>query len=244
MAIGGISLYSALIYTGNIYKLITRGDGIYLPIIGVPFAMAILGFRTRKAVVFTTMFIGGIYGIYASYSASSTFSGAITKGMVASMAISVFTLVVGHYIAPRLPNTGWVGIKDPSAVELQNQETRRWWMQQLCNFKMLFTQQYRVGLFPKKESAFVGLGAYFIFSALLALCFMQKEYLFPYIYWYMAVMAIGTTLVIYPSFEVYKREPSLVYFVWPVLLFMLLFVSSIQFMKLGHYNPMLCALLI
>ncbi|WP_339044186.1 sodium:solute symporter family protein [Cardinium endosymbiont of Tipula unca] len=246
LSIGIIGLYSALVYEGDIYILMNKGSSIYVPMVSVPFAMALLGFRVRKAVALVAMVVTGVYGTYVSYhNAYARYTDApILAGLATSVVVSICTLVVCHYIFPQLPHTGWVGIKDRTAVMLQNQETKHWWMQQLHNFKVLFTKQYRKGLLPTKESSFVILGAYFICSTLLALCFIQKDYFFPYIYWYMAVMVIGTILVIYPSFDMYKRKPDFIYLVWPVVLFMLFFVSGIQFAKLGHFSPMVCALLI
>ncbi|WP_133282186.1 sodium:solute symporter family protein, partial [Cardinium endosymbiont of Culicoides punctatus] len=240
--IGIITLYSALYYKGNIYKLIARGKEIYIPVVSVPFAMAIIGFRPRKFVVLLTMMVSGIFGMYTFFCWSGPNSA--TYAISIGMAISLCVLVGGHYVFPQLPDTGWVGIKDDSHVILQRQEIKRWWIQQWCNFKSLFTLAYVKGLFPKKESSFILWGIYCIVTGFLALCFMQKAYLFPYIYWHMAVMGIGTIILIYPSFEIYKKETDFIYAVWPMILFGLFFVSSIQFLKLGHYSPMVCALLI
>lgn len=238
VVIGAVALYGSLVYNGDIYKLMAHGRSIYIPAIGVPFAMAILGFRPHKVIALTAMMIGGAYATYVS--CTGLFS--LIQGTAISVGISLFILVLGHYIAPKVPATGWVGIKDRSAVELQKQALQRWWMQQQHNFKMLLTKQYLKGLLPKKESSFVILGVYLILNTLLALCFMQKGYLDTYIYWYMAVMAIGTILVIYPSFSMYRNESHFIYFSWFLVIFILFFVSSIQFAKLGHFSAMVCAI--
>ncbi|WP_339044527.1 sodium:solute symporter family protein [Cardinium endosymbiont of Tipula unca] len=237
--IGLISIFVVL-HTTNISQLMSKTVHFYGPAVTVPLIMASFGFRPRSAAVLVTMVASSAMTIYRIYYKAQVIS---QRNVFESLIFSFIVLLVAYYLLPKLPNTGWIGIKDRSAVELQSQETKRWWMQQWYKFKKLLTKEYREGLFPKKEGAFVALGAYFIFSTLLSLCFMQKDYLFPYIYWYMAVMAIGTTLVIYPSFDVYRRKPNFTYFVWPVVLFMLLFVSNIQFAKLGCFGPTVCALL-
>ena len=244
LLIGILALYSALIYKGDIYKLIAKGTEVYIPVVSIPWAMAILGFRPRRAVILITMATSGIFVLYSRFTQSYTYHEANINLAVAMM-ISFCTLIFGHYLLPKRPNTGWVGIKDRSPLDLQNQKTKRWWLRLLQQFKALWTKKYWENLFPKKESTFILLGIYLISSTLAALWFMQKEYFFPYIYWYIAIMAIGTILAIYPAFHSYKQGGNpILHGVWPGLLFILLFVSTIQFAKLGHFRPMVCALVI
>ncbi|TDG95783.1 sodium:solute symporter family protein [Cardinium endosymbiont of Culicoides punctatus] len=238
--IGFISLFVVL-QTTNISQLMNKTVHLYGPAVTVPLIMSCFGFRPRSAAVLLTMLTSSAITLYRiSYKAQDISQRNVFESLILSMII----LFIYHYFLPKLPNTGWVGIKDRSAVELQNQETKYWWTKQMYNFKTLFTRQYRESLFPKKERSFILWGMYFILNTLLALCFIQKDYFNGYIYWYIAVMAIGTILIAYPSFDIYNRKPSYIYFVWPVLLVILLFVSSIQFAKLGNFVPMACALLI
>ncbi|WP_419241075.1 sodium:solute symporter family protein [Cardinium endosymbiont of Nabis limbatus] len=244
LLVGILALYSALTYKGNVYKLIAKGTEIYIPVVSIPWAMSILGFRPRSAVALITMVTSGIFVLYTRFSQSHTYEEANVNLSIA-MVMSIGTLILGHYLLPKQPNTGWVGIKDRNPLDLQQQETKRWWLRCVQRFKMVATKKYWESLFPKNAATFILLGIYLISSTLIALWFMQKEYFFPYIYWYIFVMAIGTILAIYPAFHTYKRGGHLIlHSIWPVLLFILLFFSTIQFAKLGHFSPMVCALAI
>ncbi|TSJ80640.1 hypothetical protein [Cardinium endosymbiont of Dermatophagoides farinae] len=206
--------------------------------------MAILGFRPRSAVVLITMATSGVFAVYSRFFQSYTHHQG-NVNLAIAIVISICTLIFGHYLLPKQPNTGRVGIKDRSPLDLQNQETKRWWLRCLRQFKALATKKYWESLFPKNATTFILLGIYFISSMLIALWFMQKAYFFPYIYWYIFVMAIGTLLAIYPAFHTYKKGGNpILHGVWPVLLFVLLFLSTIQFAKLGHFSPMVCALVV
>lgn len=244
LLIGILALYSALAYKGNIYKLIAKGTEIYIPVVSIPWTMAILGFRPHRTVVLIAMTISGCFVLYSRFVHTYTYHQANVNLAIAMM-ISFCTLIFGHYLLPKHPNTGWIGIKDRSPLELQNQETKRWWLRCIAECKALSTKKYWGSLFPKQHTTFISLGIYLISSTFVALWCMEKSYFFTYIYWYIAVMAIGTLLAIYPALHSYKPGGnSMLHSIWPGLLWLLLFISSIQFAKLGHFSPMVCALVI
>ncbi|TDG95402.1 Bifunctional (p)ppGpp synthase/hydrolase RelA [Cardinium endosymbiont of Culicoides punctatus] len=137
-----------------------------------------------------------------------------------------------------------VGVGDRSAIVLQWQECKRWWKRQWNNIQMVFTTEYFASCFPNKASSFMLWGGYFMGSALLSLCFIEKGYFEHYFYWYIALIEISIIIFAYPSSTLYFSKPRIMYFIWPVLLFMLFFVTGIQLAKMGHFRPMACALLI
>lgn len=202
--------------------------------------MAMFGFRPRSTAVLLTI---GVNIAIMAYHFFDTID--LSTAFHKSFYFSTITLLAIHYLFPKSPNTGWVGIKDLSPLNLQNQETKRWWLRRLQNWKLTFTGAYWKNFFPKRESTFILLGIYLIMNTFIALHFIQKDYLSRYMYWYILVIALGTILMIYPSFQGYKPETRpILGWVWPMLLFILLFVSSIQFAKLGHFHPMVSTLLI
>ncbi|ROT47418.1 sodium:solute symporter family protein [Candidatus Cardinium hertigii] len=230
------------LHTTSIGQLVTKTIYIYAPAVTIPFLITCFGFRPRSAAVLCTMGVTTAIMVYRVFYKDQAI---LANQICFSLVLSAFILFVTHYVLPKRPHTGWVGIKDRSPVDLQNQATQRWWQERLQQLSLPFTQAYRKSLFPKKESTFILLGIHAILNSIVALCFMHKGYFIPYVYGYMALMAIGTTLVIYPAFHSYKKgDDRLLHLVWPALLFILLFVASIQLAKLGHFSPMVCALFI
>ncbi|AWN81507.1 sodium:solute symporter family transporter [Candidatus Cardinium hertigii] len=241
MGIGIISLL-LVFHTSSIIQLMHKTYYFYWPTVSVPFIIACLGFRPRSLAVRIVM---GLNIIVATYFIFYQKQAVTHNQIILSMIISAGSLFALHYLLPKCPHTGWVGIPDSSAWDLQNQITKRWWSTRMRRLKMLFTSSYRVSIFPTQERTFVAVGSYTIINAIIALCFIQRQYFLPYVYLYMAVMALGTILALYPALHTYQKGGTpLLHNLWPMLLFLLLFITPLQFAKLGHYSPMVCALLI
>ncbi|AWN81584.1 sodium:solute symporter family protein [Candidatus Cardinium hertigii] len=239
VVIGFISLTIAFSLTSIITFLEKTGMTFFYHLsVSIPFIITCLGFRPRSIVIFIAMCFNTMMGIYIYY---YNLKDHLTIILIAS----ILSLFIPHYLFPKLPNTGWVGVKDNTAWKLQNQLIKRWWQTKWQRIKMPFTSSYQAIIFPKRTSTFMLLGAYLIISSVLALYLIHKAYFLPYVYLYMTVMAIGTIIAIYPAFHSYKKEGSpLLYKLWPTLLFLLLFIIPFQFVKLSHYTPTVCAVLI
>ncbi|AWN81589.1 sodium:solute symporter family protein [Candidatus Cardinium hertigii] len=251
--IGLISLVVAL-HTTHVMHLLIDAAHIYGTTVAIPFIMACLGFRPRLMVVLCSICINAAIAItYICYNSAqgsiltnlNPFEAIVLEGQKAFvfLMVSACILLALHYLLPKLPGTGWIGIPDSSAWDLQNQITKRWWLTRMQRFKMFCTRSYRISVFPTQERTFVAVGCYTIINAIIALCFIQRQYFLPYVYLYMAVMALGTILALYPALHAYQKGGTpLLHNLWPMLLFLLLFIAPLQFAKLGHYSPMVCAL--
>ncbi|MDD9140039.1 MAG: sodium:solute symporter family protein, partial [Candidatus Cardinium sp.] len=241
ICIGMISLLMVL-HTTNILQLMYKMFYLYDPTVSVPFILACLGFRPRPLAVLLVMGLNILIATYLIFYQKQTVT---HNHVIISMVVSALSLFALHYLLPKRPHTGWIGIPDSSAWDLQNQITKRWWLARVQQFKMLFTRSYRVSIFPTQERTFVAVGSYTIINAIIALCFIQRQYFLPYVYLYMAVMALGTVIALYPALHAYQKGGTpLLHDLWPMVLFVLLYIAPLQFAKLGHYSPMVCALFI
>ncbi|AWN81591.1 sodium:solute symporter family protein [Candidatus Cardinium hertigii] len=238
----GIGMISLLLvfYTTSIFQLMCKVIYLYDPAVSVPFILACLGFRPRSFVVVIVMGLNILIATYFIFYQKQAVS---HNHVILSMVVSAGSLFALHYLLPKRPHTGWIGIQDRSAWDLQNQITKRWWLTRMQRFKMFCTRSYRISVFPTQERTFVAVGCYTIINAIIALCFIQRQYFLPYVYLYMAMMALGTILALYPTLHAYQKGGTpLLHDLWPMLLLFLLFIAPIQFAKLGHYSPMVCAL--
>ncbi|AWN81590.1 sodium:solute symporter family protein [Candidatus Cardinium hertigii] len=239
MGIGMISLLMVC-HTTNILQLMYKTYYFYWPTVSVPFILACLGFRPRSLAVLLVMGLNIIIAAYCIFYQKQSIA---YDQIIVPMIVSAGSLFALHYLLPKRPHTGWVGIPDSSAWDLQNQITKRWWLTRMQRFKMFCTRSYRISVFPTQERTFVAVGCYTIINAIIALCFIQRQYFLPYVYLYMAMMALGTILALYPTLHAYQKGGTpLLHDLWPMLLLFLLFIAPIQFAKLGHYSPMVCAL--
>ncbi|MDD9139924.1 MAG: sodium:solute symporter family protein [Candidatus Cardinium sp.] len=239
VTIGIVSVIVAWHTSDALIPFLYKAVSVYGPVVTVPFIMTCLGFRPRSIVVLLNMLVHAMvasYRIYVGYVGSE-------KLVFESIILSVLSLLVAHYILPKKACTGWIGIKDSSIWDLQNQVIKRWLLKQSRKWIGYFNTDYWKAIFPRKQSTFVWLGGYMIISTLIMLYCIKQHYFWPYIYSYMTVMVIGSIIVLYPALHCYQEGGvRLLRKLWPVLLFLLLFVFSMQFLKLSHYRPIVCAL--
>ena len=246
VVIGIISLVIAL-YMSNAIRPLNMMVHIYGLCITIPFIVSCLGFRPRAAALLLTMAMNIFIVWYLIYYKNQTITDFATEHRVfASLILSALIFFTAYYLLPSRPNTGWVGIPDDSPVRLQNQETKRWWLRKIKDLQAIFTISYWSNIFPKHTFTFIILGIYSIAYGSISLFYMQRSYVLPYIYWYMAIMTIGTLITLYPSLHSYRKynTPVALYLAWPLLLYMVLFVSAIGFIKLSHFASIVCALFI
>ena len=238
----GIATILITLHMSNIRQFLNKVFYFYTPSVTVPMIMACFGFRPRSAAVLWSMGINTAMTVYHIFIKGQAIR---ERDVFLSLIYGAFILLIFHYLLPKKPNTGWVGIPDDSPVKLQNQETKRWWLRKLYYFQSIFTTSYWKDTFPKNATTFIASGIYFIIYSSILLFYVRKVYIFSYIYWYIAVMAIGTIVTIYPTFHAYKQEGNrFLHGLWPILLCVVFFISGITYMKLSHFSPMSCALFI
>ncbi|MDD9140047.1 MAG: HD domain-containing protein [Candidatus Cardinium sp.] len=240
-SIGILSIVVALHTTPQVTSFLYKMAGIYTSVVAVPFIIACIGFRPRPIVLLLNMALHTIiasYRIYVGYTGSQQL-------IFQSIMHSAFTLIAIHYVFPKRPYTGWTGIPDDSPWKLHNQMVKRWLLAQWQKWKYYFHKDYWESIFPRKENTFIWLGIYSIVNTLIVLCAIEQRYLWPYIYGYMAIMTLGTIIALYPALHAYQKGGTpLLHGLWPMVLWVVLFIAPLQFAKLGQYSPMVCALLI
>ncbi len=236
----GLASLLLVIHTTDVLQLLNKTVHFYGPSVTVPLILASFGFRPRPAAVLWTMIANTIM---ASYHILYEGNSVTQKDVFLSLLFGAFVLFLMHYSLPKEYPQGWIGIKDRNPIDLQAQETKRWWVANWQQIRKMATYSFVAAHFPRKESTFTLFGIYIIVSSFLALFSIDEGYFWPYVYWYMVVMAIGTILMVYPSFHAYKPGGNkCLHLLWPIVLFGVLFVSGMQFAILGHFSPMLCTL--
>ncbi|TDG94790.1 sodium:solute symporter family transporter [Cardinium endosymbiont of Culicoides punctatus] len=238
----GIVTILITLHMNNIRQFLSKVFYFYTPSVTVPMIMACFGFRPRGSAVLWSMGINTARTVYNIFIKEQAIR---ERDVFLSLIYGASILLILHYLLPKKSNTGWVGIPDDSPVKLQNQEIKRWYLRKLYYFKSIFTKSYWKDIFPKSSTIFMTSGIYFIIYSSILLFYVKPVYVFSYIYWYIAVMVIGTIVTIYPTFHAYKKKDnSLLHGLWPILLFVVLFISGIIYMKLSYFSPMSCALFI
>ncbi|MDN5247272.1 MAG: HD domain-containing protein [Candidatus Cardinium sp.] len=207
----------------------------YTPAVTVPMIIACFGFRPKVAAVLFAMGINIALTVYFTCIKGRIIT---EQDLLKSFICTTLLLFITHYLLPKQPGRGCVGIPNDNPVQLQNQETKRWWLSKIKAFQAVFTQSYWASVFPKNDSTFIVLGVYLIIYSTISLFYIQKAYSVLYIYCYIKIMVIGTLIAFYPILHSYRKGVNnLLPILWPMLLNMALFISAIIFTKLSHFEP-------
>jgi len=146
------------LYEQNLFKLMMLALSFYTPIVTIPFLMAILGFRPSSKSVFLSMGAGSLV-VIAFRNGLGQYLGIISP-ILPAMLMNLLFLIGSYYILPKVPGTGWVGIKDktPLLAEKQKKEYRRAERKEFWQKFSLSNCLYN--LVPQRDTTFFGLGLY------------------------------------------------------------------------------------
>ncbi|MGI2257709.1 sodium:solute symporter family transporter [Candidatus Cardinium hertigii] len=241
LTIGILSIFIAF-YATSILQLLNKSALFYTTVITVPFILPCFGFKPRTSNVLYSMGISITLISYIIFVKQKVIE---QSDIFKFVLISTFLLFFLHYILPKKPNTGWIGITNYSPVLLQNQETKRWWLIKIKYIKSAFTIAYWSDIFPKKTYTFISFGIYLIIYNSISLLYIEKKYIDWYIYWYIGAMSIGTIIILYPAIDICKKKDNPIFHgLWPILLLLVLFIYGITYIKLSHFSPISSALFI
>ena len=237
---GATTLYYALYYRGNIYNLMSVGSELYMTIVAIPFVMAILGFRTRKEVILITMIIAGIFGTY-SVLYKPAIGNESNEARCLSMCISLFTLIIMHYLLPQLAHTGWVGIKDDAPLLVRQQNRRRKWEKWINATKTFNWNVYSKHIFPKKETLFSLVGIYANLMIFISLFITKLD---AYLHFGICMMVLASCFIYYPGWNPSRviKKGKVMHYIWLSGLFLLLFFNGSLVCIINQYNVLITLL--
>ncbi|MBX9890092.1 MAG: HD domain-containing protein [Amoebophilaceae bacterium] len=205
----------------DLLKQILRAVSFYLPIVNVPFVMAVFGFRPASRSVLLGMAAGALTVVAFKMDWITCFNK--QYDIFPAMFMNLLFLMGSHYLLPKVPGTGWVGIKDKAPLNFERQgKTRKksTYKQMILNINWT---HYLNDLIPKRSSAFTALGVYGIITQCA-----QLELGRLHLTMSMMLMAISTYLVVYPTLreDRPKRYNDIVAYFYPLLIFILLFLCD------------------
>ncbi len=214
--------------------------GFYMPIVSVPFLLAILGFRSSSKAVLIGMFAGFITAV------SFKILNVKMDVVVPAMAANLLTLMFSHYFFKQAG--GWIGVKDPSPIIALRLERKRKFRKIISSIKQFNLINLCKGNLPKDEITYFLFGFFVIISTYSSLftiseCYSTK-YADIYHFIYHSVFIIATGLVIYPILHPRLKNESLIALVWNLgILYLLICVGSMLVMISG-FNQLQCMIFI
>jgi hypothetical protein len=111
-ALIGIFSITLAFRDGGLMQLLIGTSSFYMPIVTVPFIMALLGFRSTEKSVLIGMFAGFLTVILWDYVFSKPFFN--LDSLIPAMISNLVALVSSHYLLKQ--NGGWVGIRTTKSM--------------------------------------------------------------------------------------------------------------------------------
>ncbi len=218
----------------NLLKLVLSTQSIYLPMVSVPFILAVFGFRTSGKAVLATMCCA--LGIVVYLKCMNYPS---IQVMFIGVFSSAFNLFFFHYCFKQ-PG-GWVGIKDPSALLLlraERKKSRDKFIEEVKNFNFM---NFLKKSTSKQEHMYIVLSLFSLVIVYSMIFTLPKNLATSYdsiikIIYPTMTFAI-TTLLSFPLWPKFMKNSQAIVVVWNAVIFYVLVFGSIFFAIISNFAP-------
>ena len=233
--LGIVSIILAL-RSGSLLNLIIAANMFYMPIVTVPFILAVLGFRTSGRAVLIGMG-GGFAGVVLWEGFLKTGN---IDGLIPGMVSNLVFLFGSHYLMKE-PG-GWVGIKNDTALKNIKQ-------QKSFKLKNLINSIFEFNLFtfvrknsPNTEGVFVYFGLFCIISLYSTMSTIPSDVKVQYAalinFISPSVLFLTTTLLSYPLWPNSWKSKVVIHVIWNVVAFYVLICVGFIFVLLSNFAPL------
>jgi Na+/proline symporter/signal transduction histidine kinase len=232
----GLASLLVSLFTTNLLELLLSVYSFYMPIVTLPFTLAIFGFRSTAKALLISMVAGFVTVVYFELF-SEKYN--IISGIPGTLVSFVF-FIGSHYILGE--KGGWVGIKDKeplNALRLERKRKVYYFIHSIKNFSLVKCCQNNT---PKEERIFVYFGLFCIivvFSYAYSLSRdIQAEYTFVLNFIYYSVLILSTIFITYPFWSTKYRSERFISILWNIAVFYNLAFSSSLLVVIGQFNQM------
>ncbi len=232
--IGIFSLILSLYEGSSLQALLVMAFSLYVPIVIVPFTMAILGFRSSEKSVLLGMAAGFATVLVWDYVLYIKAANSAFFGMLANLVV----LMTSHYLL-RQPG-GWVGIKDNTPlINIRNERKLRLrrYLYNLKSFNIIDTCKKNCA---QSESLISILGLFVMISAFASTHTLAKGYETQYSYLihilYPMTLCASTALITYPLWLSNWKTANLIGVVWNIAMFFVLICFSFLMVLISQFS--------
>ncbi|MHB9148375.1 MAG: sodium:solute symporter family transporter [Candidatus Amoebophilus sp.] len=233
LLLGGFALLLAL-RTSNILDLMLLAGSFYLPIVTVPFLLAIFGFRSTTRAV--------LIGMAAGFSTVACWDKLLAQtginSAVAGMAANLIFFMGSHYILRE--KGGWIGIKEKEPLLAAQQSRRAAWKKFIYTIKHPHIYRYLQKNLPAYEVVYT-LFAIYVIGATYASFFTIPEAivanhqkLYDVVAHSVLIMTAG--FLTYPAWPPTFKARWFITFAWPFGIFYILFMVGTILVLMGGFH--------
>jgi len=220
----------------SLIQILIAANIFYMPVVTVPFILAIFGFRSSGKAVLIGMAAGAITVLTWGQFSHIKYIPGIVPGMVANL---VF-LVGSHYFLKQ--SGGWIGIKDISpliAIRQERREKIQKWIRSIREFSF---SKFMEKNSPNNELMYIYTGLFCFISlyANIATIDYYTKLRFPELFQFItqSVLLSATALISYPLWpNSLKEKEAIAHIVWNIVAFYGLICTGFFFAMLSSFNP-------
>lgn len=216
----------------NLLKILLFCNSFYMPIVTVPFLLAVFGFRSKSRSMFIGMAAGFITVVLWSIFLDNEDS--IIPGMLAN----IIFLMGSHYLLKE--QGGWIGIEDQATLMLARQKRQADWKK--LKYNLTASQIYKslTNALPIQDSVYPLFAIYVIGATYISFFTVPKEITIAHAELYQVITAstlIATaTFLTCPAWPARFKPTWLMSFAWPIGISYLLFVVGGILVVLSGFN--------
>lgn len=218
----------------SLLELMTITYSLYVPIVTIPFIMAILGFRSTEKSVILGMGAGLATVLAWDYVLQIKAVNSVPFGMLANL----FILMGSHYLLKQ--KGGWVGIKDNTELLTIQRERKLKISRLLHSLKTFNILDICKKNCPKGEGLISILGIFVMVSTFSGTNTLAKEYQLQYAYLinilYPITLCTSTALISYPLWLPSWKDTGLIGICWNVIMFSVLICFSFLMVLISNFS--------
>ncbi len=219
---------------GSFLNLLVFSCSFWMPVVTVPFIMAILGFRSTEKSVLLGMAAGIITVLAWDYLLKITVVNSVPVGMFMNLII----LMSSHYLLKQ--SGGWVGIKNPEPliiIRKQRKEKLRKLLQQIKGFNLIDACNRNC---PKGDGLISILGFFAMISAFTSTHTLSKNYQLQYSHLiavlYPMILIMNAALISYPLWLHKWKNTNIIGIVWNTIMIIELICFSFSMVIISGFS--------
>ncbi len=232
LLIGVFSVIFSLI-DSNIIELLILSYSFYMPIVSVPFIMALFGFRSTEKSVILGMISGVSTVLIWDYLLKITFINSVPVGMLANLII----LISSHYLLKQ--SGGWVGIKDKRELIAIRAERKKKFKKIIQNMKEFNILSVCKSNYPNSEGLISILGLFVMvvtFSSVNNLSMqLHNKYGFLIDVLYPLTLCSSSALISYPLWLQQWKNTKFIAVIWNLIMFSILICFSFLMVLVSNF---------
>jgi len=236
LIIGILSVIIAIVNNGTSMELFLLASSFYMPVVTVPFIMALFGFRSSGKSVILGMVTGLSTVLVWDYILQIKIANSIPFAMLSNLVV----LMSNHYLF-RQPG-GWIGIRDKSGLIQVRRERRRRLRQLWSDIKSFNLIEFYKNNYPKGDGLISILGFYVMLSVFATTSVLPEEYRLQHLdilnVFYPIAVSSSALLIGYPLWLWNWKESRFVGVFWNLIMFWVLICFTFLTVLIGKFSEM------